>query len=471
VYSTALRQVEGDTHLAQDVAQTVFADLARKAAKLSRHPSLTGWLYTSAYFAGCKAVRTEHRRRVREQEAKTVHELLQATPGEDWDRVRPALDQAMHELKEPERRAILMRYFENQPFSEIGLQMGLSEDTARKRVDRALAKLQARFSKRGIATSASLAAALSAHAIQQAPAGLATALTTASLSGAAAQPGILTTLLKLMAGTKLQATAVSVIVLVGVVTPFALQQQAQARLRAHDGTLRDQTNQMARLTAQNEQLARLIAQVSSPALRAPSETRELLKLRNEVGQLRRIAQEMTHPTAAKPLSPDEKLARLRQQSAAQVIRLKQWLAEHPAEMTPEVKASPDEYWAEPASLLENDDNFAAASSKLRFKAEVTVLNELREAWQKYAAEHSDPIPGNLAALKPYLDIPLDDAVLQRYTLLPGRRLASPLGDIADWVLTQAAPVNAALDSRMGFGLTGINNILGEGVTNRWNLLP
>src|SRR5262245_60433077 len=63
VYSAALRQVNGDTHLAQDIAQTVFSDLARKAAQLSSRKELAGWLYTSAYFAATKAVRTESRRR------------------------------------------------------------------------------------------------------------------------------------------------------------------------------------------------------------------------------------------------------------------------------------------------------------------------------------------------------------------------------------------------------------------------
>src|SRR5512147_1381624 len=67
VYSTALRQVGGDTYLAKDVAQTVFTDLARKAHSLSRRPTLSGWLYTSARFAAAKAVRAEQRRRGREE--------------------------------------------------------------------------------------------------------------------------------------------------------------------------------------------------------------------------------------------------------------------------------------------------------------------------------------------------------------------------------------------------------------------
>src|SRR5216117_1397943 len=92
VYSAALRQVNGDAHLAQDVAQTVFADLARKAASLARRPVLTGWLYTSAHFAAAKAVRTERRRHTREEEARAMHELLHtAAPDADWEHLRPVL--------------------------------------------------------------------------------------------------------------------------------------------------------------------------------------------------------------------------------------------------------------------------------------------------------------------------------------------------------------------------------------------
>src|ERR1022692_5346023 len=95
VYSAALRQVNGDAHFAQDVAQTVFTDLARKAASLAHRESLTGWLYTSAHFAAAKIARTENRRRDREK--KFMREPgLEGVLEADWQKIRPTLDEVMH---------------------------------------------------------------------------------------------------------------------------------------------------------------------------------------------------------------------------------------------------------------------------------------------------------------------------------------------------------------------------------------
>ena len=90
----------------------------------------------------------------------------------------------MHELKEADREAILLRYFENRQFAEIGEKLGLNENAARMRVERALEKLRAVFLRRGVAATAALASVISANAVQIAPAGLAATLTSASLAGA-----------------------------------------------------------------------------------------------------------------------------------------------------------------------------------------------------------------------------------------------------------------------------------------------
>src|SRR6266536_4216261 len=108
VYSAALRQLNGDTHLAQDVAQTVFADLARKARIVSRHGVLTGWLYQATRFAAAKAVRTERRRATRETEAAAMQEL---SSDANWEQLRLVLDEAMSRLHAKDRDAVLLRYF------------------------------------------------------------------------------------------------------------------------------------------------------------------------------------------------------------------------------------------------------------------------------------------------------------------------------------------------------------------------
>ncbi|HUR57545.1 MAG TPA: sigma-70 family RNA polymerase sigma factor [Opitutaceae bacterium] len=187
VYAAALRQLGGDAHLAQDVSQTVFTALARKAPALGDRASLAGWLYLGTHHAAAQVVRADQRRRTREQEAHTMHEIL--TPdgvAADWDRIRPILDEALRALNDTDREAVLLRYFERRPFADIGAALALSEDAARMRVERSLEKLRVLLSRRGIgSTAAALSTLLAEQAVIAAPAGLAATITGTALNGGA----------------------------------------------------------------------------------------------------------------------------------------------------------------------------------------------------------------------------------------------------------------------------------------------
>jgi RNA polymerase sigma factor (sigma-70 family) len=208
VYSVALRQVGGDAHLAEDVAQEVFTALARKAATLAGRPVLGGWLYRTAQFSAIDIVRAENRRRARETEAHTMHELT-ANPGgaADWEKLRPTLDQAIGELKDDDRDAVVMRFFEGKSFADMGTRLRLSENAARMRVERALDKLHSALSRRGVtSTAAALGMALTNQAGVAAPVGLAASVVTGAMGQAAMAGGGVATghsVLRLMSTTNL----------------------------------------------------------------------------------------------------------------------------------------------------------------------------------------------------------------------------------------------------------------------------
>ncbi len=190
----------------------------------------------------------------------------------------------MHELKESDREAVLLRYFENRQFAEVGAKLGLNENAARMRVERALEKLRDIFTKRGITTATALASVISANAIQMAPANLAATLTTASI--ATAGTGTFT-LLKIMTATKLK-LAFSAIVVAGAATAFVVQHQTQEKLRADNESL---TQQIAQLQTDNGSLSNRLAEAADSKSLSDEQLNELLKLRGEVGVLRRQVNE------------------------------------------------------------------------------------------------------------------------------------------------------------------------------------
>jgi len=234
VHSAALRQMDGDASAAEDITQAVFTDLARKAARLSSHTSLTGWLYTSTRYLAANARRDEHRRRRRDQEAHAMNQLLQpAGPAPDWDQLRPVLDEAMHELGEADRDAVLSRFFERRPLAEVGERLGLGENAARMRVDRALDKLRRALARRGVtSTAAALMLALTGQAVAAAPAGLAPRVSRSAIAGtaagAAAGGGLLLTLIALMTRTQIK-LLVGTAALALFLTPFAWRQFGPGR--------------------------------------------------------------------------------------------------------------------------------------------------------------------------------------------------------------------------------------------------
>jgi RNA polymerase sigma factor (sigma-70 family) len=210
VHSAALRMVR-DSHLAQDVTQGVFVALARHAPQLADRPVLAGWLHSTAQNIAAQTVRTDVRRRAREQEVAVMNELLSVSPDAGWEHIAPHLDEALGELSEPDRDAVLLRYFKNHDLRTVGATLGISDDAAQKRVSRAVERLREFFAKRGVTVGASgLAVVISANAVQAAPVGLALTISTAAaLTGTTLATTATVTATKAIAMTALQKTLVT----------------------------------------------------------------------------------------------------------------------------------------------------------------------------------------------------------------------------------------------------------------------
>jgi len=300
VYSCALRQVESPD-AAAEIAQRVFIGLARGAQALSPRlaadASLAGWLCRSARNLSLNFRRDEFRRQTRERQAM---EQLISIPEDapDWERLRRVLDEAMSELTEADYDALVLRFFQNQDFRAIGKAIGVTDDTAQKRVARALEKLRGHLSQRGIhTTAAALSILIAANAVQSAPAGLAAAIsaaalltgtavtTTTTVAVAASKTAIMTTLQKVLISVTVAALAGGEI----------YEARQAARLREENAILQQQqADQIRRLKQERDQATSRLADL--PTDKSPgkpnADSLELLKLRGEIGVLRQQKSEL-----------------------------------------------------------------------------------------------------------------------------------------------------------------------------------
>jgi hypothetical protein len=208
-----------------------------------------------------------------------------------WVEIAPLVDAAIDRLGSRDRTAIMLRFFERHDLRSVGATLGVSEDSAQKRVTRALEKLRRLLTRQGVTLSTTaLAAGLTANAVSAIPISLVGSISGAALAGLSAGGGTTFTLLKLLTMTKLKTSIVTALVVAGIATPVALLNQTQKK----NEQLPRESEQVAERRVENDRLAAEVGKAKESKSLTEAQRSELMRLRGEVGLLRRESQELAN---------------------------------------------------------------------------------------------------------------------------------------------------------------------------------
>jgi RNA polymerase sigma factor (sigma-70 family) len=220
VYAAAKRQVH-DPHLAEDITQAVFIMLFRKAKTIRSDVKLTRWLFAATRYAVANARRAESRRKTHERAAaaerpdaiEPIH-----VDAEDRAKTLALLDEAIADLRPHDRDLVLMRYWQGRNLASAGAALGISHDSARQRLSRAVDRMRKFFSARGVTLGAAAALVILETSAEKAPAAVVGAISRATLQATPSALAIAKGTQMMMFWTKIKfaAAMISLLSFVGI---------------------------------------------------------------------------------------------------------------------------------------------------------------------------------------------------------------------------------------------------------------